>query len=133
ARFVIARSQNAASLARAAHADGFAPQRRPVPDLDRCVKAVHIEVDDRACSLFILHVEISHTGSRRPSDVFSRDLKFLALQSRFSFDINHRNFLLKWILLLPVTPITNRTGMMPLMSITSSDGGENTFSRPTTK
>jgi hypothetical protein len=78
-------------------------------------------------------VEISHTASRRPSGVFWRDLKFLALQSGFSFDINLRNFLLKWTLLLPLTPITNRTGMTPLMSITSSDGGENTFSPPTTK
>jgi hypothetical protein len=48
-----------------------------------------------------LHVEISHTASRRPSGVFSRDLKFLALQSGFSFDINHRNFLPKWTLRLP--------------------------------
>jgi hypothetical protein len=74
------RGQNAAPLSRAAHADGFATQGRPVAHLDGCVKAVHIEVDDRACVVFILHGEISHTASRRPSGVFWRDLKFLALQ-----------------------------------------------------
>jgi hypothetical protein len=48
ARFVIARGQDAASLARAANADRLPAQSRPIPHLDRRVKAVHIEMNDRA-------------------------------------------------------------------------------------
>src|ERR1700730_2217617 len=48
ARFVITRGQNSPTLARAAYADRLSPQSRPVPHLDGRVKAVHIEMDDRA-------------------------------------------------------------------------------------
>jgi hypothetical protein len=48
ARFVITRGQDSTPLARPTHADRFPPQSRPVPHLDGCVKAVHIEMNDRA-------------------------------------------------------------------------------------
>ncbi len=55
ARFVIARGQDAAPIARPADADRFAAQRRPVAHLDRGVKAIHIEVNNRARLRIFLH------------------------------------------------------------------------------
>jgi len=48
AGFVIARGQDSAAIASAANADGFSTQSRPVAHLDGRVKAVHVEMNDRA-------------------------------------------------------------------------------------
>src|SRR6266851_10268502 len=48
ARFVIARGQDSTPVTRAAHADWFTAQRRPVAHFDRRVKAIHVEMNDRA-------------------------------------------------------------------------------------
>src|SRR5439155_17629985 len=71
-RFVIAGRQNTAPVARAAHAHWFAAQRRAIAHLYRSIKAIHIEMDNRARLLFALHTEISHNAPSRPSAVFTR-------------------------------------------------------------
>jgi hypothetical protein len=55
ARFVIARSQDATPVAGSADADRFAAQRWPVAHLDRRIKAIHIEVNNRARLRIFLH------------------------------------------------------------------------------
>src|SRR5439155_6963685 len=68
---IIACGQNAAPVARATDPDRFAAQRRAITHLDRCVKAVHVQVNDRSRLLFIAHMEILHNARRKPSSVFS--------------------------------------------------------------
>jgi hypothetical protein len=48
ARFVIACGQDAAPIARATDPNRFSTQSRPVAHFDRRVKAVHVEMNDRA-------------------------------------------------------------------------------------
>src|SRR2546421_2848491 len=57
ARFVVARGQHAATIARATDADRFSFQGRLIADFDRSVKAIHVEMDDRARRTFRLHEE----------------------------------------------------------------------------
>jgi ketosteroid isomerase-like protein len=57
ARFVIARGQYAAPLSRAANADWFAAQARLIAHFNGGVKAVHVQVDDRAARWVSLHTE----------------------------------------------------------------------------
>src|SRR5437868_10389837 len=48
ARFVIARRQHAAPITSAAHAHWFAAQRGTIAHLDGGIKAIHVEVNNRA-------------------------------------------------------------------------------------
>src|SRR6266496_2537932 len=70
--FVIARRQNAAAFASAAHAHRFAEQRRTVAHLDCRIKAVHVEMNDGACFRSFFHTEISHNGEKETKLRFSR-------------------------------------------------------------
>src|SRR5262249_44754229 len=56
ARLIIARGQHAAPLARAAHANRLAAQRRPIANLNRSIETVHVEMNDGVRRLF--HVPI---------------------------------------------------------------------------
>src|SRR5262249_6999728 len=85
-RFVIARSQNAASLARATHADRFTTQRRAIAHLNGGIKAVHVQMDDCTCVMFAAHMEIWHNATRRPSGVFSCEFEI----SRFAMTASFR-------------------------------------------
>ena len=80
ARFVIARRQHATPIACATHAHWFAAQRRSVAHLDGGIKAIHVEVNDGTSRLLILHMEISHNATTRPSSVSLGAYKFQALQ-----------------------------------------------------
>src|SRR5438477_9727601 len=55
ARFIVARGQHSAPVARAAHADRFSFQGRLIANFDRSVKAIHVEMDDRARLFVGLH------------------------------------------------------------------------------
>src|ERR1700757_4151940 len=68
AGFVIARRQHAAPITSAAHAYWFSAQRGTIAHLDGGIKAIHIEVNNRARRLsFTLHTEICHNTRWRPS------------------------------------------------------------------
>src|SRR5439155_9368378 len=85
ARFVIARRQHAAPITSAAHAYWFAAQRGTIAHLDRGVKAIHVEVNNRAPRLFFTsHTEMWH-NARRPSGVSLCHQKFQALQIALPF------------------------------------------------
>ena len=63
ARFVIARRQHAATIARAANADRLAAQFRAIAHLDRGIKAIHVEMDDRPSVRLDLHkANLARTG-----------------------------------------------------------------------
>src|SRR5215472_9972989 len=64
ARFIIARRQYTAPLARATHAHGFPAQRGAIAHFDRRIKAIHVEMNDCSRLLFILHTEVSHNSTR---------------------------------------------------------------------
>jgi hypothetical protein len=77
ARFVIARRQHAAPLACAAHADRFAAQRRPIAHLDRSIKAIHIEMNDRAGPSLSFHISnLAVSLVRGESDAYGLGLGF---------------------------------------------------------
>jgi len=54
-RLIIACSKNAAAIPRATHADRLTSERGPVTNLDRCVKTVHVEVDNDARRVLVWH------------------------------------------------------------------------------
>jgi hypothetical protein len=81
ARLVIARGQDAASISRATDPHGFTTQRRPITHLDRRVKAIHVQVNDRSRFLFVWHSwKISHKATRRPFSLLSVEFEI----SRFA-------------------------------------------------
>src|SRR5260370_2407384 len=83
ARFVITRGQDAAPIARPADANRLAAQRRPVTHLDCGIKAIHIEVNNRARRRIFLHA--TNVAAKKAISQSRRQIKDELVRARLPF------------------------------------------------